>query len=95
MLDKTGLVAVQLHGEEPPEYAEKLEERGCFVIKVVFPGQVVRNYRVDPFLLDESQEGETGRRDGGGIRRRAHQDHPARRQPPRGREFRRVTSPCA
>jgi phosphoribosylanthranilate isomerase len=65
--DATGLTAVQLHGDESPEYCSKL--RGRFVIKALrahvdFEPQVVKDYETDAILLDayaRDARGGTGR----------------------------------
>ena len=53
--DSAGLTAVQLHGDESPEYCSQLRDR--FTIKAVrarddFEPQVVREYETDAILLD-------------------------------------------
>ena len=62
-----GLTAVQLHGDELPEYCRQLD--GYFVIKALsagpdFDAQQVREYDVDAILLDTKDDalrGGTGR----------------------------------
>ncbi|HWT00023.1 MAG TPA: phosphoribosylanthranilate isomerase [Pyrinomonadaceae bacterium] len=65
--DEVGLTAVQLHGDESPEYCRALD--GRFVIKAVragadFEPERVRSYEADAILLDafsEKERGGTGR----------------------------------
>lgn len=65
--DEVGLTAVQLHGDESPEYCRAL--RGRFVIKAVragrdFEPESVCSYEADAILLDafsEKERGGTGR----------------------------------
>jgi phosphoribosylanthranilate isomerase len=65
--DEVGLTAVQLHGDESPEYCRAL--RGRFVIKAVragrdFEPESIRTYEADAILLDafsEKERGGTGR----------------------------------
>ena len=46
------LVMVQLHGNEPPEYARALKEKRYFVIRAFTPDSIPENYPADLFLLD-------------------------------------------
>jgi phosphoribosylanthranilate isomerase len=65
--DEAGLTAVQLHGDEPPEYCRALRER--FVIKALragadFEPESVVEYEADAILLDAfsgAERGGTGR----------------------------------
>jgi phosphoribosylanthranilate isomerase len=65
--DVAGLTAVQLHGDESPEYCSAL--KGCFTIKALsakgdFNPQVVRDYQTDAIMLDayaKDARGGTGR----------------------------------
>jgi phosphoribosylanthranilate isomerase len=74
--DEVGLTAVQLHGDESPEYCRALH--GRFVIKAVragrdFEPESVRTYEADAILLDafsEKERGGTGRVVDWGLARR-------------------------
>ncbi|MDT4897937.1 MAG: phosphoribosylanthranilate isomerase [Acidobacteriota bacterium] len=67
IMDSAGLTAVQLHGDESPEYCYQLRDR--FTIKAVrargdFEPQIVRDYETDAILLDAytaDARGGTGR----------------------------------
>ncbi len=61
--DEVGLTAVQLHGDESPEYCRAL--RGRFVIKAVragrdFEPESVLEYEADAILLDAFSDAERG-----------------------------------
>jgi phosphoribosylanthranilate isomerase len=61
--DEVGLTAVQLHGDEPPEYCRALQ--GRFVIKAVRAGvgfvpESVLEYEADAILLDAFSDGGRG-----------------------------------
>jgi phosphoribosylanthranilate isomerase len=61
--DSAGLTAVQLHGDESPEYCSQLRDR--FIIKAVrarddFEPQIVRDYETDAILLDAYARGARG-----------------------------------
>ena len=61
--DAAGLTAVQLHGDESPEYCYALRER--FTIKALrakegFRPQVAKDYETDAILLDAYEKGERG-----------------------------------
>lgn len=63
IMDSAGLTAVQLHGDESPEYCSQLRDR--FTIKAVrarddFEPQVVREYETDAILLDAYANGARG-----------------------------------
>jgi phosphoribosylanthranilate isomerase len=63
MADEAGMTAVQLHGDEPPEYCRALQ--GRFVIKAVrasadFEPESVLEYEADAILLDAFSDRECG-----------------------------------
>lgn len=77
--DEVGLTAVQLHGDESPEYCRAL--RGRFVIKAVragadFEPENVCSYEADAILLDafsEKERGGTGMVADWGVARRVRE----------------------
>lgn len=77
--DDVGLTAVQLHGDESPQYCRAL--RGRFVIKAVrargdFEPESVCSYEADAILLDafsEKERGGTGRVVDWGVARRVRE----------------------
>jgi phosphoribosylanthranilate isomerase len=63
-LDATGCGAVQLHGDEPPELAERLRRRAtvikAFRIADAASLAAVRGYPADLYLLDAAVPGQSG-----------------------------------
>ncbi|MCD6170752.1 MAG: hypothetical protein J7J76_09420 [Candidatus Latescibacteria bacterium] len=58
-IELTGIDIVQLHGQEPPEYCQKLERKviKAFRIASNFNLEQVGAYKVDAYLLDTCVKG--------------------------------------